>query len=742
MEPVTQHPAAPRGAAALRWLAVLVLLAPVPLHLVGRGGEGLVLVLLSALAPAALGLAAARRAAPDRRALEAVEVALLTAFGAAFVVPLLPAVLGVDGFAAAPVPVHGALAFLVATAPAWRATPAAGGTWPRALLFVWAAWSVGSALRGYLALVPELPGGAPWQGELLGGLALDPFGARSLVDPARPFGQLLLRLETLGLAAAALEVGLAARARGELAALGRRMAACLTWILAAGLALAVVEFVVAARWRGDGSALARAAEGIGRNYRPLLDHNALGTALVVLLPLAVAHLVASLSTLVRRGTTAAEPADRAARVTSGTVAGAGLATLLGVLLLVSSRSKSALGATALALAVLACTWVLARGGRARRVVLAVAAAALLAVVGLNLAPDGPGSAVERLASTRYGHDLVRVVRLDAMADYARENRATIWRGARAVGDEAPLVGVGLGNLPRLLPEHHDPTDPGWFNPRSENAHSQYLQVYAEEGLAGLALGLVVLGAALVVGLRRGLGRAGEPAGLDDARRALDPVALAGAAGLVGLGLNLVLGHGLLDPATAFLVAVPTGWLLAGAGGPAPRPRATGLAAAAALVLALAPLALPGGRRPLAPTAWTLGCYAWDFLPGQAPDRARTLAPDARWLEVWGAGDVLKLPVRDVRDPRFPGRITLDLWVDGERMIEGRVLPHNGLEELARDPDLPVNPLAFLRVERPAHVAPGDLVELRLVASEHFVGSRVFSPDHRRVAVRVLPAFFD
>ena len=733
---MTEPAAAPASGVLARVLAVLALL-PVALHLVGRSGEGLVLVLVLAAAPAVFGLLARRQGAGA-----SAEAAFLTAFGAAFVTPLLPTILGVEGFAAAAVAAHGALAYLAWTSASWRGPSrgaACDGQWARGVrlvLFVWVAWSIGSALRGLLAYLPV---GAPWLGDMLVGVALDPFGYAPLVDPLRPLSQLFLRLETAAFLWAGVEVFLAARRRGSEAELEVRLVACLKWILVAGLVAGVAEFAAAAIWRGDASVLERARAGIGRNNRPLLDHNALGTVLVLLVPLAAAELLGRGERLLRA------LGDARAWLA---FAASGLGAALALLLLVSSRSKSALAGTGLALLVFAGLWVVRRGGPVRRLFLGAVAVGMLALFGFNVAPDGPGSAVDRLASTRYGHDVVRVLRFDAAAEYVGLNRSTIWRGTRAVGAEHPLVGVGLGRLPSLLPEHHDPDDAGWFNPRSENAHSQFLQWRAEEGWIGLGLALLVLGLGIWGGVRRGLTHAVPQAG--DGRPGV--YSIAAAAGLVGMLLNLAVGHALLMPAVAFLVAGVLGWLLALGGAPgeavceaSSEPRQSGaravLVPVAAMLVGFVPLLLPGGRRPLPLADFTMGCYAWDFLREQVPDRARSLGPDARWFEVWGEGDVMKLPVRDVRDPRFDEPHLLTVEANGEVVLEDFRLPHRSLSELAANPELVVNPPAYLRIPRPAGVAAGDLVELRLRSSAYFVGSRVFHPDHRRFAVRAWPAFF-
>jgi hypothetical protein len=171
------------------------------------------------------------------------------------------------------------------------------------------------------------------------------------------------------------------------------------------------------------------------------------------------------------------------------------------------------------------------------------------------------------------------------------------------------------------------------------------------------------------------------------------------------------------------------------------PRAVPLAAAGAFGLALLPLFLPGGRRPLPLAEATLGCYPWTFMPGTGPSRARAIGPDARWFQVWKHGDVMKIPIRDMRDPRFEERFRLDVTLNGERVLEGWPLPHHTRSQLAENPKLEANPQAYLRFERPAGVEPGDLVELHLSSSGFYVGSYSYHADFRRVTARIWPGFF-
>ena len=369
------------------------------------------------------------------------------------------------------------------------------------------------------------------------------------------------------------------------------------------------------------------------------------------------------------------------------------------------------------------------------------------LLGLNFAPD---SAVEKLSRSRYGHDLIRIAHFDAATDYIEANRRTVWDYAGAVGEQHPLVGVGIGRLPLLMANVHDPELDAHFNPLHENAHSQYVQIKTEEGMLGLALFLGLLAMALGGARTRGpsLGQS-----------AAAPWRLAGVAGLAGASLSLAAGHALLLPSAGALFAGMLGWLLAGpspATGPniaAPQSKGTALqpfvAAGLAFAVAFLPLYAPGGRKPQALSATTAGCYPWEFNRGDVPDRARALSADARWFEVWGEGDVMKIPVRDVRDPRFEGRHKLTLRVtpagasasDELAVTTEYLLPHNDLTDIAANPTALPNPNGFLKVQAPPGVQSGDLVELHLTSDKSFNGSRLFSIDHRQIALRMWPPFY-
>ena len=690
----------------------------------------------------------------------------LVALGAVFATPLLPPILGVDGFYISVALLHGALIQLALRGELYVTQGSANLRIrvSRALLFATGAWILGSALRGYYAYLPiDAPAWTPGFGDV-NALAMGDMTAAN-----HPLVTGFLRFLMVVFAWAGFELTLRsriARSRSEghvdgsrIPSAGLRLGNTLTWAVLGGFALSCVEFVVASVWRGDSSVWARLSVGLGRNYRPMLDHNALGTVLVLILPLVLLAAWVGLRRLLGRGGSdgSSEPATGFYRLWS---LAPPVAAVLGLGLLMTSRSKSALAGFGLAIFVFGGAQALHWGGRTKRLFLGLIAAGAVLWLGLNLAPDG---AVQKLSSSRYGHDLVRIARLDAASDYIEANRRTVWDYAGEVGKQHPLVGVGIGRLPLLMASVHDPELDAPFNPLHENAHSQFLQVKTEEGMLGLALFLGLIGMALAGARTRDTGWT---------RGAAAPWRLAGVSGLAGASLSLAAGHALLLPSAGVIFSGMVGWLLAGPGSPkdsAPpgtQPNGAALqpyfAALLAFAVAFLPLYAPGGRKPQPLRATTAGCYPWEFNRGAVPDRARALSADARWFEVWGDGDVMKIPVRDVRDPRFEGRHQLTLRVTpalpGSRTgansthedpgaLESLattteyLLPHNNLADLAADPTAQPNPTGYLRVPAPPGVEPGDLVELHLTSDKSFNGSRLFSIDHRQIALRIWPPFY-
>ena len=681
----------------------------------------------------------------------------LIALGATFATPLIPTILGVDGFYLSVALLHGVLIQL-ALRGELRITP--GSANPRirisrALLFVTGAWVLGSALRGYFAYLPlDAPAWTPGFGDV------NTLARGDMTAANHPLVVGFLHILMVVFAWSGFELTLRAQeAWGKATAggdqdssLGARLGSTLTWAIVIGFSLSCVEFVAASVWRGDSSVWLRLSAGLGRNYRPMLDHNALGTALVLILPMVLLAAFVGVRRLLERGLSdkTCSSFDRLWCLVPA------IAGVLGMGLLMTSRSKSALAGFGLAVIVFGYAQALQWGGNAKRIFLGLVAAGAMLWIGLNLAPD---SAVEKLSRSRYGYDLIRIARLDAATDFIDANRRTVWDYASAVGEKHPLVGVGVGRLPLLMASVHDPELDSQFNPLHENAHSQYVQIATEEGMLGLTLflGLIAmaLGGARTRGARLSQGSAA-------------PWRLAGVAGLAGASLSLAAGHALLLPSAGVLYSGMAGWLLAG---PATRgklnlavapTRGTALqpfiAAGVAFAIAFLPLYAPGGRMPQALRTTTAGCYPWEFNRGAVPDRARALSDDAHWFEVWGDGDVMKIPVRDVRDPRFEGRHQLTLHVtpafasstematstaaSAELKVSTEyLLPHNSLADLAANPNAQPNPTGYLRVQAPPGVKTGDLVELHLTSDKSFNGSRLFSIDHRRIALRMWPPFY-
>jgi len=103
------------------------------------------------------------------------------------------------------------------------------------------------------------------------------------------------------------------------------------------------------------------------------------------------------------------------------------------------------------------------------------------------------------------------------SDDPTTGRAQFWRGAIEVIKEYPLLGAGLGAF-HVAYTRHDPLT-GLL--RLEQAHNDYLQVLADAGIVGGALGLLFVVALFRGGLARGV------ASDDKFRRGIATGALAG-----------------------------------------------------------------------------------------------------------------------------------------------------------------------------------------------------------------------
>ena len=671
--------------------------------------------------------------APYLRSPEGAETLLTRGVALAFALPLVPVVAHVLPFEFERAVLHGTLAaVLVAGGGAralagWR-TAAGPARWALLVLCLWGAWSLGSTVLGVLG---ALPVGTPFVGALFEAAGRDVLVPRSAIEAVHSLRALLLRLESLALLGLALGLALQRGDGGR--SLLRRAAHAAALALLLGFAMAWIELARASYWRGE-SFFQRVGAGLGRMHRPLLDNNALGSALLVWLPL-VAVLSAGWVVHRLRG-----PARGA-----GSLAGSGGVALIGAValgaglfLLLTARSKAAQGAALLGLGV----FVLATLG-ARRVLLRplVLAPVVLLALGLVAVQFVPLATLGRLAGTsRYAEDFVRTTRLEYNTSYLRENRSAPWLGAIALTQVSPLVGHGLGSFPLRLGDVHDPARKVAFNPRHENAHNQVLQWSAEEGLPGAALGAVLFGLALLGGWRAASrARAGAP-GLFDAESF---EAAAVPASLAAIALNVQLGHPLLELGAAYPIALMAGIGLAGFAhgvghgvGPKARHGRRWVLGAGLTVALLVPLVAAFVReRPPLETA-VLGCFPWVERVG-APPRDRLLADDARWMQPWGAGSRLLLPVRDVRDlgsALEAGAMVVDLYAGGVPLLRGVELPMAASSTVGA-------PVLLLKADAPQGVNPGDLVELRLVVSPPFAETLQFSTGRVRIGVRAAQAAF-
>ncbi len=672
------------GVGVLSRAIAIVVVAPSLLHLIGRDGAGWYFVAAGLVLPWLVG---ARSGGSESRRAGRV---LAFATGAALVVPMLPTLVELFGFSLERVFFSGALSWLLWHGLLTPRSSASGVVLSlRSILLGWAAWSTGSALHAaWLAT----PASAPWLSESLRAVLLDPFGARSMVDPTYPLVRLAQRLEMLLLAWAALEVALRDRD------LPRRIAFALAVALPGGVL--VNAYAVLVGFRGSAMPIAtRASSFLDRVYRPLPDRNALGTALVLAIPLACWWLWRSLKTQ----DAAAPPRQKPIAL---------IAVASGLLLLVLSGSKSAILGFGVALVAFVVLWSLYARGRVRRLVLAALAIGSLLPIGVQLLPE---ATVGQMMEVRYLRDGVRALRFDFAQNYLVENRYALWSSATAMIADEPMTGVGLGRFASTLPRYHDPDAGGSFNPYQENAHNQYLQWAAEEGFVGAGLGIAFLLLALFSGARAM--RAAELDGHDQPERLGLCVFTAG---LAGVAFNLLVGHALLVPAVAGVVAVCVGLVVAGASralAASAESRAWPRFAAAWLLfipLGAAP-ALIKARAPL--ETYQVGCFPWLWQPetDSAPVFSRLLGPDARWIERWGNGSRMLMLAKSITAPEVGEEQHLDVYVNGELVLESYRLPR-------RTPDQPLNPIVVLKLDAPPGVKSGDLVELRVVCDPPYAES--------------------
>lgn len=584
--------------------------------------------------------------------------------------------------------------------------------WIAPLALAWIGLSIGGAVRGFLGALPTEvgPGGAPWTQAMLWRALTEQLLEHPQIDATHPFHALWLRIEFVGVL---LTGWWLARADD---ALLPRLVRGVTVALTLGFVTGMSDMFAGSHFRGE-DLIARLQAQFPRNHRPLLDHNALGSVLVLLLPLAFAGLIARFA----RGSGDGEAKAGDPRRWRTPLLLAGLAIATGLFLLVGSRSKAALGGFAFTVP----CWILLGWGVRRS--LAKRWISIPLGLGLALAVAVqvlPGAWLFHSSVPRAVGDVLVVVRADAATRYLEQNRSAPWSAALEMIADAPLGGVGLGRFNRRLEDYRDPDSEVAFNPVNENAHNQFLQWLAEEGAGaapGLALWVLSIGGAFVL-LRR---RPGERL-----------VAAALPAGLLGLTLNLQIGHSLLEQAPAFLVGGALGVGLAGwrreseeSAELRPAPWLIAMPVLAVLAFFLAPR---GPRPSLLDTQFDL--FAWIERPERSWGRDRVLGPDARWHAEWGETDTLLLMLSDLRPFIFDSQRTLDVYLNGELVADDVKIKHTTQRNAG-------NPPTFVKLDRPAGIERGDLFELRVVTSEPFSASFYYDSDRNLLGLRCNPVTF-
>lgn len=699
----------PRAGLGSKLLCAFVLL-PSVLHLFGRGGEGWFFVLAGLLLPWLVGTLT--YGPQSKRAGRVLSFVV----GAALVVPMLPTVFHQFGFSTERVFFGSALSWL-----AWRgllvprATESSHVLLLRSLVIGWAMWSIGSTIHSTWV---SYPSNSPWVVESFSAALFDPLGFRSSVDPTAPMLILWQRLEMLLLLWATLETAL--RDRGLAARVARALAVALP------LQILVNLLSVILGTKGSLHPLSvRLSSSFDRVYRPLPDHNALGSALVIAIPFTAWYLWRGWYVKSEN-----EPeTNRRQHVALGAVA-----LLSGLLMLVGTSSKSALLGLAIACGTGLCLWMAYARGRARRLLILAMVVGVTIPVGVQMLPQ---ETLSSLMDMRYARDLVRAARFDFAGDYLRDNRYAVWRSGTSMIEVAPLTGIGLGRFPRVLPDYHDPNAEGHFNPLQENAHNQYLQWAAEDGLVGAGLGASIFLLALCVGAFAVGGRASKspkPIGIAD-RLGLCVMTAA----LAGLSFNLLVGHALLIPTVAGLFAVVVGLVVASAARVLDsRTAIRRWPRFAASWLLLIPIgaasAMTGERTPL--HAFQVDCFPWLWQPQvtEAPVISRLLGPDARWIERWGNGSRMVMLVKSIVAPHYGENQHLDVYVNDQLVVEGFALPRKSETEAA-------NPIVVLKVDAPAGVVAGDLVQVRIVCDRPYAESSAGGHSQSMWGPRVWPPTF-
>ncbi len=683
------------GGRAVRFALAIALLVPAYGHLARYGTDSAAQVVSITAFGLVLG-----------RVLPRAGLAVAATF--AFAVPLIPSIFETFPFLSERALVLGALAGRLTRPEPFLCQPAAAASLGvlRLTRFVFGGLAAAVAASALASLLRELPLAATWGArEALVAFAGDLLTQRSLLDPTHGLSVGWLRLEGLWLAWWILED--AVRPAPDPGSKPHARSALFTVSRAVAIAL-LLGFVVAGLdiWRGlefrNQPFLEWAGRGFPRNHRPLTDNNALGSALVLLLPMTAGVLFSSRA---RRGL--------------GWLALISMPAALA--LLVSSRSKAGLAAFAFSVPVFVALAMGFTRRERRPLALLVGGLGLALAVTVQLLPD---RVFEPLQRAKHGADLVRALRLEAATDYLAEYRASPWSGARSMVTEHPWIGVGLGRFPRELGQHRDRSLEVPFAPDHENAHSQPLQIAAELGGLGVLLEGLLFGGALLGALRAAGRRDGEP------------VLAAGlAAGLAALALNLTVGHSLLEATPAYLFAVACGLGLAELVGLAgsrslewlgtgpPRPAALVLPVLFALYL------MPGFREPRRALAEaSLGAYPWIERESTVSGSDRMIGSNAWFAVPFEHGNRIIVPVLDVRPWLLPGDQRARLAIgDG---------PFGPWVNLPRDSNGQRGEHAYLKGQRPPALAPGELVELHLEVEPVTAPSLWFDSGRNPVGARV------
>ena len=412
------------------------------------------------------------------------------------------------------------------------ALPAAVSRWGGAFLVVAAASAVASVVRGETLYLLLRGGASP---VYLNGLGMT---AGERTRDAIVLFSLLVSLW------AALDAfgSLVRQQRGR-----ERLAFALAAGLATASALAVFERflpspLTSPRW-----------VAIGRFSGLASDPNALGVVAALGAPILLAILLA------RPG--------RAA------VAAAGFGLLLFLPVLQTSGSRTGLLLLAGA-AGTAGTGLVRAGGRARRIALWTAAAAVLSLASVvALAPRGGPTATGGLLA-RIGASLSA-----PSAALLANHRPMFWGAAFDMVAAEPLSGVGLGGFPFEFPLVYEKRS-GIPASATDNATNLLLDVAAECGLPALLLALGAAVPLLARAANAALGKAGS-----------DPLGRAAGASLAGFALASLTGSHLRFPEVALVVAgiaalLPAAAVAAPADGLSRPRRLVGLLAGSGVLAAL------------------------------------------------------------------------------------------------------------------------------------------------------------